>query len=190
MTPEDLLSIEDLTQVLNVPRDAVNSWMKQGVLKPVRMGVTPQFRFEDVRAFVRKQMKSAQHDTRVLVIDDDLLVGNSMVRLLEKSGIHAVTIPLGLAALDLLSNESFDLILADIRMPGMNGLETLKAIREMRNQFGKPSIPEMIITAYDDEEIRQEAERMGITDFILKPFEPSELIARLKQHLARTESIK
>jgi len=183
LTPEDLLSIEELIQILDVPRSIVESWMGSGVLKPVQTGEPLKFRFEDVRLLAQKYLNASQRNFRILVVEDDPLVGNSLKNLLEKSGYEAQVVPLGLVALDVASGQNFDLILADVRMPGMNGIETLKAIRELRTQFGKRRVPEIIITAYEDEAVREEAARMDISDFILKPFELKDLISVIERHL-------
>ena len=183
LTPEDLLSIEELIQILDVPRSIVESWMGSGVLKPVQTGEPLKFRFEDVRLLAQKYLNASQRNFRILVVEDDPLVGNSLKNLLEKSGYEAQVVPLGLVALDVASGQNFDLILADVRMPGMNGIETLKAIRELRTKFGKRRVPEIIITAYEDEAVREEAARMDISDFILKPFELKDLISVIERHL-------
>ncbi len=183
MSQEDLLSVEDLTQILDVSPDTIRSWIEQGLLKPVPSSDVVKFRFEDVQALAGKRFASQEYGFRILIIEDDPLVGQSLKVLLQKSGFEATTVPIGLAALDSVVRETFDLILADVRMPGMNGIETLKAIRELRSQFELPRLPEIIITAYEDEEIRQEAARMGISDFILKPFDLKELISVIERNL-------
>ncbi len=173
------------SQILSVSRDMIGSWIEQGLLKPVPVpaGDSVQFRFEDIQTLAGKRLVLRERTHRILIIEDDSLVGDSLRTLLEKSGFEASVIPLGLAALDSAIRETFDLILADIRMPGMNGLETLKAIRELRNQFGLPQVSEVIVTAYEDEQIRIEAACMGITDFILKPFDFKELLSALERNV-------
>ena len=104
--------------------------------------------------------------------------------LLAKSGIEAVVVSSGREALDHLSKEAFDLILTDIRMPEMNGIETLKEIRKLRNHFGKPPLPEVILTAYDDPVIRKEAAQMGVREFILTPFELDQFISTIQRNLS------
>lgn len=183
MSQEDFLSVKDLTRILSVSHDTVYSWIDQGFLRPVSLDEPVQFRVEDVQELVKQHLPSSAHSSRVLIIDDDILVGNSLKILLEKSGFEVVVVPIGLAALDPILREPFDLVLADVRMPGMNGIQTLKAIRELRHQFALEEVPEIIITAYDDENVRAEATRMGISDFILKPFDFKELIAAIESNL-------
>lgn len=183
MQQEDLLSLEELTQILSIPRDTVAFWIEEGLLKPVPFGDSVRFRFEDVEVLVKKNLVSSERGYHILIIEDDALVGTSLKNFLEKSGYEVTVIPVGLAALDTSMRGSFDLLLTDVRMPGMNGIETVKAVRELRNQFGLPKLPEIIITAYEDEGVREEAARLGIADFILKPFELIDLISAIERNL-------
>lgn len=183
MSQEDLLSIEDLTQILSVSRATIDSWVEEGLLKPIRTGDSVRFCFEDIQALAGKHLASRERSSRVLIIEDDSLVGDSLKTLLERSGFETAVVPVGLAALDFVLKETWDLILTDVRMPGMNGIETLKAIRELRTQFGLPAIPEVVLTAYEDDKVREEATRMGISDFILKPFDFKELISAIERNL-------
>lgn len=185
MSQEDFLSIDDLTHILSVSRDTVYSWIEQGFLRPVSPDEPARFRVEDIQELVREHPSLPAQGSRVLIIEDDTLVGNSLKTLLEKSGFEVRVVPVGLAALDPVLREPFDLVLADVRMPGMNGIQTLKAIRELRRQFGLEEVPEIIMTAYDDENVRAEAMRMGISDFILKPFDFKQLIAAIERNLKR-----
>lgn len=188
---ENLLSVSDAARILEIPPAKVHQWVKRGSLPAVRMGGEIYFRPEAVRALFEEQNTvPPRKKHRILIVDDDLLVGESLKNLLLKAGYDAAVVSIGLAALDLVVREDFDLIIADIRMPGMNGLETLKAIRELRRQFKRPPFPEVILTAYDDESVRQEAHRMGIPDFILKPFQLDEFLSILKKTLTQQKRRK
>lgn len=183
MDPDDLLSSDDLTQILNIPPDTLASWIEQGLLKPITAGDTVRFHVENIRALAASHLASEGHGSRILVIEDDPLVAKSLKVLLEKSGFEVMVVPVGLAVLDFAAREPFDLILTDIKMPGMNGIETLKAIRELRSQFGLPQLPEIVLTAYEDDKIREETKRMGISDFLLKPFDFNDLMSAIARNL-------
>ena len=182
MTQEHLLSIREVIDILNVPRHTIHQWIEKGTLAPVRMAGVLRFRPEDIRALFEREGNGGSRG-RILVIDDDPLVGKSLKHLLETNGYETRIASIGLAALDLASRELFDLIVTDIRMPGMNGIETLKAIRRIRSLSGKPSLPEIVITAYEDGTVREEARKLGVSDFILKPFEIAELLTALERSL-------
>jgi len=79
--------------------------------------------------------------------------------------------------------QEFDLIISDIKMPGMNGIETLKKIRELRTAAGKPSIPEVLITGYVEEASLKNALELKVAGFIYKPFSTEEFIAAVKKNL-------
>jgi len=180
---EDLLSIREVIDILSVPRQTVNQWIENGTLVPVRMAGAMRFRPEDVRTLFERQGNGGSKG-RILVIDDDPLVGRSLKILLERAGYQTEVASIGLAALDAVSSQSFDLILTDIRMPGMNGIETLKAIRQLRRELGRAPLPEIVITAYyEDEEVKGEAESLGVKGFILKPFGIEELLTAIERNV-------
>ena len=179
---DHLLSIREVIDILNVPRHTVHQWIEKGTLAPIRIAGALRFRPEEVRALFERQGNGGSRG-RILVIDDDPLVGQSLKNLLEKNGYEAQVASIGLAALDLASRERFDLVVTDIRMPGMNGIETLKALREIRGRMKKLHLPEIVITAFDDGAVRKETERLGISEFILKPFEIEELLNALERNL-------
>lgn len=187
----DLLSLQEAAQVLDVPPSTVREWIGKGLLKVTRRGGDLFFEPSHLQAFFEKQQaESLPRIKRVLVIDDDPLVGDSLKNLLEKLGLEASVVTLGLAALDLAARDFFDLIIADIRMPGMDGIETLKAIREIRRRFGKPPLQEMIITAYADPKVKEEAEQMEIREYFLKPFELDHFTGGVWRLLKRAKEIR
>ena len=184
MIDEHLLSVQEVTQILNVPLSTVHAWIKEGTLSPSRVGGELCFHPQDIRALFEEQESNSSHrKNRILIIDDDPLVGETLRKLLETNGYEAEIASIGLAAMDLASREPYDLIITDIRMPGMNGLETLKAIREILRLSGKPLLPEIVITAFDDGEVRKKTEELKIRDFILKPFEIGELLTAIEKNL-------
>ena len=184
MKSDDLLSVQDVAEIFEVNTDTVDQWVRKGVLSPTPRTDPPHFEPKDIHAFFNKQQgEAAGRKRRILIVEDDPLVGNSLKHLLEREGYETALMPIGLAALDLISSQDFDLIISDIRMPGMNGIEALRAIRDLRTQFGVSLFPEIILTAYDDPVVRQEAAAMGICDFVLKPFEIDAFLALVKTKL-------
>lgn len=185
---DDLLSLQDVAEILDVPSQAIHRWVRDGVVTPLYVEGEWHFRPHHVRTLFEEQPTGLPEPRKqVLLLEDDFLVAGSLKTLLEKAGFEVVTAAIGLAALDLVAREPFDLIIADIRMPGMNGIEALGAIRELRSQFGGSPIPEVILTAYDDPEVRREAERMGIRDFVLKPFEMDSFLDLIKKRVRRSK---
>jgi CheY-like chemotaxis protein len=117
---------------------------------------------------------------KILVIDDEELIIRSLKKLLEKNGFAVFVAKNGQDALIMAEEETFDLIIADIRMPGMNGVETVQAIYEGSKEKKTPSI---FITGYADEEIKKKARELEPEAYIYKPFDISDLVDKVKKVL-------
>ena len=107
---------------------------------------------------------------KILIVEDNLI--NQLVtrKIIEKNNYTCKVVDDGFAALEILEKENFDLILMDINMPLMNGFETSRRIR-----LKDTKVPIVALTAFDKDEITDEALSSGINDIIIKPFEPVRL---------------
>lgn len=112
---------------------------------------------------------------KVLVVEDDRTVGHYLRRGLEEAQYHADLVTDGLEALRLASGELYDVVVLDLRLPGMSGLEVLRTLRDR----GNPT-PILILTAQDDVGQKVEALRAGADDYVTKPFAFEELLARVE----------
>ena len=121
----------------------------------------------------------------ILVVDDELSMREFLKILLEKEGHRVTTASDASSVLDLMQNEDFDLVLSDIRMPGMGGLSLLEKIKEINN-----SIPVIMITAYASPENAVVAMKSGAFDYITKPFKVDEIVKIIKSAIAATVSNK
>jgi two-component system response regulator AtoC len=108
---------------------------------------------------------------KILLIDDDKLILMTLKRLLTREGYAVTTAINGQGALRRMEEDGFDLVISDIKMPQMDGIETVKKIRELIAQKRKTPIPEIFITAYAKEEIYQEALALNAAGYIEKPFD-------------------
>jgi len=113
---------------------------------------------------------------RVLVVDDERNIRESIRRYLDTENIESVAAENGLSAKRLLQDQVFSAGIVDLRMPGMDGLELLKWIREEG-----PRLPVIMISAYGEVQDAVEAMKLGAQDYVVKPFDPEELIVRLKK---------
>ncbi len=104
---------------------------------------------------------------KILVVDDELIVRDSLKEWLEDEGFSVDMADSGTAALDLLDKNSYHLMLTDIKMPGMDGVEVLKQASE-----NHPDLTIVMMTAYATVETAVEAMKTGATDYLLKPFDP------------------
>ena len=121
-----------------------------------------------------------ERQRKVLVIDDDEFALRSIAKVLEDESYRVVTVASGPEALDLLQQDSFDLILADLKMPGIDGLEVLRQTREIA-----PQAVVLILTAYASLESAIEALRAGAYDYLLKPCSTDELRLKIEKGLER-----
>ncbi len=109
-------------------------------------------------------------DALVLVVDDEQDIRDASERILSRVGYQVQKASRGDEALDILNKESVNIMLLDLKMPGMDGLEVLKRIRKQNTQ-----IQVIVITGYATVETAIEAMKQGAYDFIPKPFEPDQL---------------
>jgi nitrogen regulation protein NR(I) len=114
----------------------------------------------------------------ILIIDDDDPLRKSFERLLMEEGYAVESAPSGELGLDLVTEKGVDLVILDMRLPGMNGLETFHVIHKI-----EPKLPVIIMTAYGTTETAIEATKMGAFDYILKPFEVPDMLAVIRQAL-------
>jgi putative two-component system response regulator len=114
----------------------------------------------------------------VLAVDDDRLVLQAVAAMLDAFDISVVTAQNGQEALKILTTQKIDCVLSDIKMPEMDGLELLAAIRERGIQ-----VPVILMTAYADLDTAVTAIRQGAFDFIIKPFQPDYLVICIRKAL-------
>lgn len=112
----------------------------------------------------------------ILVIDDDVLVLESLKHLLERQDYFVDTASDGYEGIKKAKSGFFHLILCDIRMPGLDGLMTIRHIQDFQEKAGIEKSGVIVITAYDSKETQHSAFQLGVTDFILKPFDISKFL--------------
>ena len=111
---------------------------------------------------------------RMMVIDDDQVIRKGLKRILEQAGYEVEDFASGHLAIEELQRQSFDLVITDLKMPGMSGLDVLKAINVLQ-----PEVPIVLITGYATVETAVEAMKHGAVDFIPKPFTPKDLLEKV-----------
>jgi nitrogen regulation protein NR(I) len=114
----------------------------------------------------------------ILIIDDDDQLRKSFNKLLAEEGYDSKCAASGEAGLKIIQEEIPDLVILDMRLPGLNGFETFKVIHEM-----EPKLPVIIMTAFGTTETAIEATKMGAFDYVLKPFDIPEMLVVIKQAL-------
>ena len=125
-------------------------------------------------------MSSAKHKWKILVVDDQEFNLKILTQILEKSGYEVITAMDGYKARDLAKSESPDLILLDIMMPGESGIETCQSLKA---DPVTADIPVIFLSALEDVKSKVEGFNAGGVDYVTKPFQNEEVLARVKTHL-------
>ncbi len=120
---------------------------------------------------------------KILLIDDDVLILKTLRKLLEREKYIVESAQTAQEGIEKGGNLDFDLILCDIRIPGTDGIEIIRQIKERRNKENKPEIPVIFITGYASEDAPIGAIKLGAKDYILKPFDLDKLLQSVRDNL-------
>lgn len=121
---------------------------------------------------------------RILVVDDEQPMRESLNDWLKEDGYRVGLAASGQEAIDMASKEPWDVILLDLKMPGMDGLKALKKLKEIR-----PDAEVLMMTAYATVETAVQAMKEGAFDYLVKPFDPNEVEVQIKKILAHKELV-
>jgi two-component system response regulator MtrA len=122
----------------------------------------------------------ADAPAKIFIADDDPLLLEGLSRALSGRGYTVRTAPDGPRLLSLMEHERPDLVVLDIMMPGMSGLDVL---RRVRDDGRWPTVPVMMVTALTDAAVMESARNDGASDVIHKPFRLKDLVARIEDRL-------
>lgn len=115
---------------------------------------------------------------RILVVEDDPLMLSALEILLEDEGYDVKTASSGMEAIELAKGENFDLVVSDVRMAEMDGIETLSNVKQQQ-----PDARSIVITGYASPDIPVQAIKLGVDDYIMKPFDDRQFVASVKRCL-------
>jgi excisionase family DNA binding protein len=180
MNADLFLTTDQVLEQLQINRQAVYRLIKAGELPAVRVGRQWLFRRSDVEAWrdaALQHVTSAGEDRaaarpRILVVDDDEAVRDLIARALTAAGYDVARAADGLAALERVAERGIDLLITDLRMPGMDGLAL---VREARR--AAPGLPVIIITGFSTEETATDAVALGVAGYLTKPFRLARILA-------------
>ena len=117
-------------------------------------------------------MVRSKADTRVLVVDDDEAVRNTMIEYIQAAGYNSEAVSCAEEALEVLQKNEIQVIITDIKLPAMGGLELTKSIRKNKDS------DVIVMTGYGDDYSYEEAINFGASDFVIKPVRLEELLLR------------
>ena len=123
----------------------------------------------------------------LLVVDDEPTITEVLSRYLERAGYEVRVAGDGATALELVAAAAPDLVVLDLMLPGMDGLETMRRMRALGEGGVRSRLPVILLTARGEESDRISGLRLGADDYVVKPFSPAEMVARVDAVLRRTE---
>ncbi|MBB5263438.1 DNA-binding response OmpR family regulator [Catenibacillus scindens] len=121
--------------------------------------------------------------SKILIIEDEISIAELEKDYLELSGFNVIIEETGDKGLETALRENVDLIILDLMLPNMDGFDVCKKVREVKN------IPIILVSAKKEDIDKIRGLGLGADDYITKPFSPSELVARVKAHLARYDRL-
>ena len=184
---EIFLTTEEVLEYLQVNLRTVYRLIKAGKIPAVRVGRQWRFRKRDIDAWLDTQRprnerspsvatadKPPQRDgrSRVLVVDDESSIRELLAKTLALAEYDVDTAPDGRAALERLRLGNYDLLIADLKMPGMDGLSLIREAKRM-----KEDLPVIIITGFSTESSAIEAVNLGVAGYLTKPFRVPQVLA-------------
>jgi excisionase family DNA binding protein len=187
-TDEVFLTTEEVLEYLQVNLRTVYRLIKAGKIPAVRVGRQWRFRKRDIDAWLDSQrprgdrpaaapavpVRSARQ--RVLVVDDEASIRDLLSKTLALAEYDVDTAPDGTSALDRMRAFNYDLLIADLKMPGMDGLTLIRQAKRI-----KADLPIIIITGFSTESSAIEAVNLGVAGYLTKPFRvPQVLTAAAK----------
>lgn len=177
---ESFLKTEEVLEYLNVNLRTVYRLIKAGSIPAVRVGRQWRFRKRDLDTWLEsqrlaepKRTVAAKSRSRILLVDDEESIRRLLSRMLESA--YDVEIAADAeSALRLLREPDahFDLLISDLNMPGMDGLALIREARRINS-----TLPAIVITGYSSESTAIEAVNLGVTGYLTKPFDTTQVLA-------------
>lgn len=188
MVDEPFLTTEEVLQYLQVNLRTVYRLIKAGRIPAVRVGRQWRFRKSDIDAWLESQAPRPPRPTpasaprpaaaspttrpRILVVDDEASIRELLSKTLALAEYEVHVAPDGRSALERLRMVPYDLLITDLKMPGMDGLTVIREARRL-----KPDLPVIIITGYSTEASAIEAINLGVSGYLTKPFRVPRVLA-------------
>lgn len=170
-TDDVFLTTEEVLEYLHVNLRTVYRLIKAGKIPAVRVGRQWRFRRADLDLWLDNQRTSRSGESqsvegrhKVLVVDDEEAIRDLLSRTLAMADYDVETTSDGMSALESIRNDGYKLVIADLRMPGMDGLTLIREVKQIN-----PQLPIIIITGYSSESSAIEAVNLGVSGYLTKP---------------------
>ena len=185
------LTTEEVLEYLQVNLRTVYRLIKAGKIPAVRVGRQWRFRKRDIDAWLDSQRPRSERPAvptpqaaarstrqRVLVVDDEASIRDLLSKTLALAEYEVDTAPDGTSALDRMRAFTYDLLIADLKMPGMDGLTLIRQAKRI-----KADLPVIIITGFSTESSAIEAVNLGVAGYLTKPFRVPQVLAAASKAL-------
>ncbi len=177
MKKSDYLTLKETADYFRVQPLTVRRWALAGKIPAHKVGRQWRFSLKEIEEWAASEGKKAV-TRNILIVDDEETVRNTFRRILKKEGYRVREAREGREALHLIEEEVPDLVLLDLKMEGMDGVETLGEIRE-----GFPGLDVIVVTGFGNTELMEKALQYAPFTVINKPCSGEELIRALQPHL-------
>jgi excisionase family DNA binding protein len=171
-----LMTVQDMADYLKVTIKTVYRLLEKGSIPSTRVGHL--WRFDRAAIDLWLLQNSKPSGVRMLVIDDDAVVGSLFEESLRDTGYIVHSVQDSLIGLEMVKNGNYDLIFLDLMMPGIDGASVFKKIRAIN-----PELPVTIITGYPDSELMNNAMANGPFGVMKKPFTASDILVVINNYL-------
>jgi excisionase family DNA binding protein len=166
---EELMTVDELATYLHFSKKTIYHLVKQKTLPVIRISDSLRFSRADIDYMLKRRAKSVRY---ILAIDDTESVCTVICKLFENEGHVVITATTGADGLEQMTEIKFDHIFLDLLMPDMNGVETLRRIRQLDS-----TVHVTIITGHPDSELVQQARGYGVDRVLVKPFNTKDILA-------------
>jgi excisionase family DNA binding protein len=188
---ENFLTTEEVLDYLQVNLRTVYRLIKAKKIPAVRVGRQWRFRKKDIDEWLSRGRPGAKTNggpgerPRILVVDDEDTVRNTVVKALVDAHYDVDTANDGLSALDRLRATDYDLLITDLKMPGMDGLSVIREARRTASEM-----PIIIITGASTEASAIEAVNLGVNGYLTKPFRVNRIIAAAARAMGEPAAVR
>ena len=184
---EELMTLEEVANYLKVNEKTVYRMLNEGEIPAMKVGHLWRFKVSEIDEWLdQKTVTSVKgNKAEILVIDDDETVCSLFEDTLKERGYAVTTASEPLKGLELVKAGDYDMVFLDLKMPGMDGAELFRRIRESR-----PDLPVTIVTGYPDSDLMMRALAYGPFGIMRKPFKEPDILMAVKSYLRAGQPVK
>jgi excisionase family DNA binding protein len=171
-----LMTLSEVADYLRVTRKTIYRLLDRRGIPAIKVGRQWRFEKDSIDGWLRQN--TIEMMTSILVIDDDEATCTFFKDTLEAEGLKVTPVTESSRGLELISEQDYDLVFLDLKMPGMDGAELFRRIR-----MARPNLPVIIVTGYPDSEMMAKALAYGPLGIIQKPFTSADILTAANNYL-------